>query len=163
MGAISASAQTARRGGRHWYVQKFLAREPGDPTSNNGQVADLVRIGKAQIKPKADDARAWGVIPRHSSCEADEQGGAIRGGAGGAKDGDRGECEPAKHGPDSEPGNRVTGVGTHTAHRENTAKSRHTPEVGAVCPNWARTNLCGGARSNARSYRNQRATQEFNG
>ena len=21
---------------------------------------------------------------------------------------------------------------------------RHTPEVGAVCPNWARTDLCGG-------------------
>ena len=24
------------------------------------------------------------------------------------------------------------------------AKCRHTPEVGAVCPNWARTDLCGG-------------------
>jgi hypothetical protein len=24
---------------------------------------------------------------------------------------------------------------------------RHTPEAGAVCPNWARTDLCGGGRS----------------
>src|SRR5450759_5555052 len=87
----------------------------------------------------ADDARTWGVRLRHSSCEADEQGGAIRCGAGGAKGGGRGECEPAKHGPDSEPGNRVTGAGAHTARCENIAKRRHTPEVGAVCPNWART------------------------
>src|SRR5450759_3449730 len=47
----------------------------------------------------ADDARTWGVRLRHSSCEADEQGGAIRCGAGGAKGGGRGECEPAKHAP----------------------------------------------------------------
>ena len=46
-----ASAQTVRRGRRHWHVQKFLAREPGDPTSDHRHVADLVRIGKAQIKP----------------------------------------------------------------------------------------------------------------
>src|ERR1035437_9409695 len=58
--------------------------------------------------------------------------------------GGRGECEPAKHGPDSEPGNRVTGAGAHTARCENIAKRRYTPEVGAVCPNWARTDLCGG-------------------
>ncbi len=29
--------------------------------------------------------------------------------------GGRGECGPAQHGPGTEPGNRVTGVGTHTA------------------------------------------------
>src|SRR5271154_5149360 len=92
----------------------------------------------------ADDARTWGVRLRHSSCEADEQSGAIRRGAGGAKGGVRGECEPAKHGPDTEPGNRVTGAGAHTARRENIAKRRQTPEVGAVCLNWARTDLCGG-------------------
>src|SRR3981189_1787417 len=59
----------------------------------------------------ADDARTWGVRLRHSSWEADEQGEAIRCGAGGAKGGGRGECEPAKHGPGPEPGNRVTGAG----------------------------------------------------
>src|SRR5208283_565890 len=63
----------------------------------------------------ADDARTWGVRLRHSSCEADEQGGAIRCGAGGAKGGGRGECEPAKHAPGTEPGNRVTSAGAHTA------------------------------------------------
>src|SRR5665811_1284886 len=50
----------------------------------------------------ADDARTWGVRLRHSSWETDEQSGAIRCGAGGAKGGDQGECEPAKHGPDTE-------------------------------------------------------------
>jgi len=39
----------------------------------------------------------------------------IRSGAGGAKGGDQGECGPAKHAPDTEPGKRVTGTGTHTA------------------------------------------------
>ncbi len=38
----------------------------------------------------ADDARTWGVKLRHSSCEADEQSGATRCGAGGAKGGDQG-------------------------------------------------------------------------
>src|SRR5471030_2916845 len=63
----------------------------------------------------ADDVQTWGVRLRHSSWEADEQSGAIRCGAGGAKGGDQGECEPAKHGPDTESGNRVTGAGAHTA------------------------------------------------
>ena len=37
---------------------------------------------------------------RHSSCEADEQSGANRCGAGGAKGGDQGERGPATHAPD---------------------------------------------------------------
>jgi hypothetical protein len=56
----------------------------------------------------------------------------------------RGECESAKHGPGTVPGNRVTGAGAHTEFRENITTRRYTPEVGAVCPNWARTDLCGG-------------------
>src|SRR5271166_5174601 len=58
------------------------------------------------------------VSPCNRSFEADEQSGAIRRGAGGAKGGDRGECEPAKHAPGPEPGERVTGAGTHTASRK---------------------------------------------
>src|SRR5215831_6696834 len=63
-------------------------------------------------------------LSRLYSCEAGEQSGApcgaIRGGgncggASGAKGGDQGECGPAKHVPDAEPGKRVTGAGTHTA------------------------------------------------
>jgi hypothetical protein len=50
----------------------------------------------------------------------------------------------AKHGPDSEPGKRVTRAGAHTANRNEKTLCRHTPKVGAVCPNWARTDLCGG-------------------
>jgi hypothetical protein len=48
------------------------------------------------------------------SGEADEQSGPIRRGAGGAKGRGQGECESAKHGPGTEPGNRVTGAGVHT-------------------------------------------------
>ena len=47
-----ASAQTARRGRRHWHVQTLLAREPGDPTSDHRHVADLVRIGKARSRSR---------------------------------------------------------------------------------------------------------------
>src|SRR6266849_2382176 len=78
----------------------------------------------------ADDARRWEVRLRHSSCEADEQGGAIRYGAGGAKGGGRGECEPAKHGPGTEPGNRVTGAGAYTA----SCKAKEEGEVHRAPP-----------------------------
>src|SRR6516165_5026734 len=73
----------------------------------------------------SDDARAREVGPRHSSYEVGEQSGtahmrsqpwgAKRGGAGGAKGGDQGECGPAKQAPDSALGKRVTGARTHTA------------------------------------------------
>jgi hypothetical protein len=47
-GRDNASAQTARRGRRPWHVRKFLAREPGDPRSDQRHVAGLVRIGKVR-------------------------------------------------------------------------------------------------------------------
>ena len=47
-----ASAQTARRGRRHWHVRTLLAREPGDPTSDHWRVAGLVRIGKARSRSR---------------------------------------------------------------------------------------------------------------
>src|SRR5665811_111589 len=80
----------------------------------------------------------------HSSCEADEQSRATGCGVGGAKGGGRGECESAKHGPGTVPGNRVTSAEAHTEFRENITTRRYTPEAGAVCSNWARTDLCGG-------------------
>src|SRR5437660_8474706 len=85
--------------------------------------------------------------------DSDEQGGAIRRGAGGAKGGDQGECAPAKHVPGAVPDTRVTSAGSHTTGRSSHGGSfipgyralrRHLPEVGAVCLNWARTDLCGG-------------------
>src|SRR2546425_10977268 len=66
----------------------------------------------------------------HSSWEADEQSGLDRRGAGGAKGRGQGECEPAKHAPDSEPGKCVTGAGAHTANRNDKTLCRHTPKVG---------------------------------
>ena len=51
-GRDTASAQTARRGRRHWHVRTLLAREPGDPTSDHRHVADLVRIGKARSRSR---------------------------------------------------------------------------------------------------------------
>jgi hypothetical protein len=65
----------------------------------------------------ADDARSREVRLCHSSWEADEQSRATGRGAGGAKGGGQGECEPAKHAPDSEPGKRVPRAGAHTANR----------------------------------------------
>ena len=85
-----------------------------------------------------------GRLLRPDSCEADEQGRATGCGVGGAKGGGRGECASAKHGPGTVPGDRVTGAGAHTEFRENITTRRYIPEVGAVCPNWARTDLCGG-------------------
>ena len=51
-GCDIASAQTARRGLRHWHVRTLFAREPGDPTSDQRRVAGLVRIGKARSRSR---------------------------------------------------------------------------------------------------------------
>src|SRR5258708_38335772 len=108
--------------GRSWRG----TREPPRPTTGAWRVwSAWGRRGAV-----ADDARTWGVRLRHSSWEADEQGGAIRCGAGGAKGGGRGECEPAKHGPGAEPGNRVTGAGAHTA----SSKAKEEGEVHRAPP-----------------------------
>src|SRR5881227_1701100 len=63
---------------------------------------------------EADDARAREVGRGHSSVEAGEPSGAICGEAGGAKGRGQGECGPAKHAPDAEPGRRDPGAGAHT-------------------------------------------------
>ena len=49
---------------------------------------------------------------------------------GGAKGGDQGECGPAKHAPDSEPGTRVTRAGSHTAHCFAVTHPRWEPYAG---------------------------------
>src|SRR5438552_16613156 len=78
----------------------------------------------------ADEARRQEVRLRHSSWEADEQCGAIRCGAGGAKGGGQGKCGPAKHAPGAEPGKRVTGAGAHTAN----SKAKEEGEVHRTPP-----------------------------
>ena len=134
-----SEAMPACRGRRADHAQKDRVGTWEIPRSARA-IPLLVRIGKGE--PKADDERTREVGPSSSSYEAGEQGGAIRRGAGGAKGWDQGECEPAGHGPDAEPGKRVTGAGAHTSNRK--AICRHSPEVGAVCGKAARTDLCGG-------------------
>src|SRR6516165_9944756 len=135
-----SEAMPACRGRRADHAQKDRVGTWEIPRSARA-IPLLVRIGKG--KPIADDERTREVGPSRSSCEAGEQGGAIRRGAGGAKGWDQGECEPAAHGPDAEPGNRVTGL-ARIRQTARTAICRHSPEVGAVCGKAARTDLCGG-------------------
>src|SRR5215469_1338611 len=97
----------------------------------------LVRIGKG--KPIADDERTREVGSSRSSVEAGEQGGAIRRGAGGAKGWDQGECEPAAHGPDAEPGSRDTGAGAHTTNR----KGKEEGAVHCALPPYQRRTAAG--------------------
>src|SRR6476619_3838386 len=98
------------------------------PRLTTGHLPDWSASGRRGAV--ADDERTWGVRLRHSSWEADEQGGAIRCGAGGAKGGGQGKCGPAKHGPGAEPGNRVTGAGAHTA----SSKAKEEGEVHRAPP-----------------------------
>jgi hypothetical protein len=48
----NASTWTTRRGRRTWHARMLLAREPGDPTSDQRRVAALVRIGKARSRSR---------------------------------------------------------------------------------------------------------------
>jgi len=123
----------------------------GDPAFGQGNPATGPH---REGKPIADDERTREVGPSSSSCEAGEQGGAIRRGAGGAKGWDQGECEPAAHGPDAEPGNRVTGAGAHTSNCKNSdlpsltrgrSRMRESRTYGSVR----------GAGSNLRPYRDR--------
>src|ERR1700716_2386548 len=107
------------------------------PMSDEKPMGQVIQIDEARIREQS------GAAPCRAIC-----GGANRSGAGGAKGGDQGECGPAKHVPDAEPGKRVTGAGTHTE-----GLCRHTPKVGAVCGKAARTVLGGGVRFIARPYR----------
>ena len=51
-GRDNASAQTSRRGLRHWHVRTLFAWEPGDPTSDHRPFAGPVRIGKARSRSR---------------------------------------------------------------------------------------------------------------
>src|SRR5437764_6645164 len=105
----------------------------------------------------ADDARSREVRLCHSSWEADEQSGPDRSGAGGAKGGGQGECEPAKHAPDSEPGKRVTRAGAHTAKRKKEKKaSPSNTRGGSRVPELGPLGSVRGALSNERPYRDLR-------
>ena len=99
---------------------------------------------------EADDARAREVGPSHSSYEADEQYGAIRCGAGGAKDWDQGECAPALPVPGSEPGKRASrrwsAYGRLAVDTRGGSRMRESRTYGSVR----------GASSNGGPYRDRR-------
>jgi len=65
-----------------------------------------------------------------------------RSGAGGAKGGGQGECEPAKHGRAQNRTNRVTGAGA--THGEPRSAPTVTPPRRSRVRNSARTDLSGG-------------------
>ena len=90
---------------------------------------------------EADDARPREVRLRHSSGEVAEQNRGTGSGGDGAKDGGRGEREPATHAPDTEPGKRVTDAGARTDGRKVLPS---LCEVGAGCGKAARPVLCVG-------------------
>src|SRR5262249_5871087 len=131
-----SEAMPACRGLRADHAQKDRVGTWEIPRSARA-IPLLVRIGKG--KPIADDERTWEVGPSRSSCEAGEQGGAIRRGAGGAKGWDQGECKPATLGPDAEPGNRVTGAGAHTSNR----KGKEEGTVHSALPPYQRRTASG--------------------
>ena len=117
---------------------KATSRAKGSRRNLGCLVAGRRRVGWCWVRRSAsgrrgavaDDARPREVGLRHSSCEAGEQSGAIRCGASGAKGGDQGKCEPAKHVPDAEPGKRVTSAGAHTEDR----KGKEEGEVHRALP-----------------------------
>ena len=62
--------------------------------------------------------------------------------------GAEGECEPAKHGPGTVPGNRVTGAGAHAESRENITTRRYTSRMSEL----GSYGSVRGARGNSRLY-----------
>src|SRR5258708_32297033 len=72
------------------------------------------RAASGRPEAVADDIRGEEVRLIDSTCEAGEQSGAIRRGAGGGRRWDQEECGTAKHGPDTESESRDTSAGQHT-------------------------------------------------
>src|SRR5271170_5397973 len=96
------------RGLRARHAQKERIGSWEVPRLTSGNVTPWPASGRRGAE--ADDARTWEVGLCRTSCEAGEQGGAIRCGVGGAKGRDQGECGSAKHAPGSGTGKCVTGV-----------------------------------------------------
>src|SRR5215213_6313044 len=84
-----------------------------------GRLAGVRQAAAGRLRPHSADARPREVRPAHSTGEAAEQTRARtgRGGRGGKGRG-RGNRGAAKHGPDAEPGRRVTGAGPRTGSGE---------------------------------------------
>src|SRR5215510_10763740 len=134
-GVATISTTTAGAGVRTCAADLSRARHQSvfDAAMAPAQESGLRENCTSRLSERAEAGRTLD-LSRLYSYEAGEQserahcGGIYRGkrsGAGGAKGGGQGECAPAKHALDSEPGSRVTGAGAYTA-----SNCRHTPEVG---------------------------------
>src|SRR5271169_5935300 len=115
-------------------ARRSLSRRPWDlacaeafctGTGRSPSPSPPVVAGTLSGRPEAvaDDECDGEVGPARSSEEASEQGGLGCCGARGAQGRGQGECGTAKHGPDAEPGSRVTRAGPHT-------RSRHQEQAG---------------------------------
>jgi hypothetical protein len=115
-----------------WEVPRLASRHTGHWSAS----------GRRGVE--ADDVRKREVGLRHSSHEADEQGGSVRCGVGGAKGGDQGECGPTKHAPGTAPGKCVTSDGPHTTSSGRTRDLPSGTRGKSRMRQGARTDLCGG-------------------
>src|SRR5215831_17019695 len=115
-----------------WEVPRLASRHTGHWSAS----------GRRGVE--ADDVRKREVGLRHSSHEADEQGGSVRCGVGGAKGGDQGECGPTKHAPGTAPGKCVTSDGLHTTSSGRTRDLPSGTRGKSRMRQGARTDLCGG-------------------
>ena len=79
-----------------------------------GCLALFRQAAAGRLRPQSADARPREVRPVHSTREAAEQTRATGRGGRGGKGRGRGNRGAAKHGPDAEPGRRVTGAGPRT-------------------------------------------------
>src|SRR5258705_13418210 len=87
------------------------------------------RAASGRPEAVADDERGEEVRLADNTCEAGEQSGTPRWGAGGGKKRDREKWGIAKHGPNRERGSRVTGAGPHTwsCHQEQEGEGHSAP------------------------------------
>src|SRR6202007_2833888 len=114
-GVATISTCTAGAGVRTCAADLSRARHQSvfDAAMAPAQESGLREKCTSRLSERAEAGRTL-ALSRLYSWEAGEQSGAIRRGVGGAKGGDQGECEPAKHVPDPKPDKRVRGAGEHT-------------------------------------------------
>ena len=140
-----ASAQTARRGRRPWHVRKLFAREPGDLTAGQQRCFACCsgphREGE-EPKPMMHDCEKsdFAVVATKPTNKAE-----------------RSAAEPVERRAETK--RNASEQSTHrTQSRVRVSQAlervrqhlcRQILKVGAVCPNWARTELCGGRLATA--------------
>src|SRR6266508_3038407 len=104
-GVATISTSTAGAGVRTGAADLSRARHQFvlDATMASTEESGLRENCTSRLSERAEAGRKP-HLSRLYSWEADEQSGLDRRGAGGAKGRGQGECEPAKHAPDAEPG-----------------------------------------------------------